>query len=75
MYLGHGAKVLLGTFVGVPVLLVWTKSLRIQSRDEYEVLADVRYKAIFWKRGSDFSRELSNTLMRSVLEDPERAEA
>lgn len=66
-------KHLAGVFVGAPLLMFSTKIARMDARDEHELMLDVRYKAIFWERATEFSRDLSARVMDSVLQDPERA--
>ena len=43
----------------VPSILLYTKSIRMKSKDQFEETVMLRYKTEFWKRGSEFSRALS----------------
>jgi hypothetical protein len=75
VYLSTATRNGLLVLIGIPVLTISTKVGRIRSREEQELMADVRYKASFWQRGTDFTRELNRIIAQSVLDDPERAAA
>ncbi len=50
----------------VPAILVYTKSVRIRVKDEFELTMSLRYKAEFWKRGSAFSQAMGQRHLDAV---------
>lgn len=69
MLLNAAAKNLMGIFVACPLIMIGTKSLRVTNRDEAEAVFDLRYRATFWQRGTDFTNMLNAKIMDSVVED------
>jgi hypothetical protein len=50
--------VFFSVFVFIPSILIYTKSMRMRSKDAFEETVVLRYKSEFWERGSEFSRAM-----------------
>ena len=51
----------------VPSILLYTKSIRMKSKDQFEETVMLRYKTEFWKRGSEFARAMNEKLCDDLI--------
>lgn len=55
------------SLVFVPAILVLTKVMRMNAKDEHEVHMDLRYKAVFWDRGNEFAQSMARQLLDELV--------
>jgi hypothetical protein len=53
-------------------LMVFAKSDRIRAADDFDSLVQAKFRAAFWRRGSEFTKSLNGLIHESIAEDPER---
>ena len=46
--------------------MVYSKTQRMNARDKHEVHMDLRYKAVFWEKGTLFSKHIQETLFKRM---------
>ena len=63
---------LVGFAAGVPLTQMFVKSRRVAAGDAHVELCDAKFRSIFWRRGSEFTRSLNDLIHEDVLADPDR---
>lgn len=61
------STVFFGVILFVPAVLVYTKTLRMRSKDAFEETVMLRYKSEFWQRGSEFSRAMRERMFDDII--------
>jgi hypothetical protein len=60
------SSVFFGVLTFVPAIMVYTKSIRMKSKDQFEETVALRYRTEFWKRGNEFSRAMNERLFDDI---------
>ena len=54
--------------VGIPSLMMFMKTLRMDAREEHDLHMELRRRADFWEKGNAFARTLRDTVHIQMLE-------
>ena len=70
----NSSRYMVALMTTVPLVMLWTKSQRIDGREEFDVMMQIRYRAVFWERANDFTAALRGHVLASILEDRPNAD-
>ena len=63
------ANAALGCMIAVPMIIYYSKALRIEGRDQFDTMVKIKHRSLFWERGNEFSKALTGYLQDSILEE------